>query len=71
VYIVRADKDVKGLPLPNETCLILTDEMPERKLITCAFVLAFKGDQLLLTNLNDRGWDIPGYGFLLCKDHVN
>jgi len=60
MYIVREDKDVIGLPIPNETRVVITEQMPEQHLITCAFVLAFKGNELLLTNLNDRGWDIPG-----------
>jgi 8-oxo-dGTP diphosphatase len=60
MYIVREDKNVKGLPEPNETRLIITDKVPELQLVTCSFVLAFKGDKLLLTNLNGRGWDIPG-----------
>jgi 8-oxo-dGTP diphosphatase len=60
MYVVREDKDVIGLPIPNETRLVITEQMPEQHLVTCAFVLAFKGNDLLLTNLNDRGRDIPG-----------
>lgn len=58
--IIREEKDVKGLPTPNETQSVLTDVLPRRELITCSFVLAFQEDALLLTNLNERGWDIPG-----------
>lgn len=58
--IIRVHKNVNGLPLPNETRLVLSDQMPDQKLITCSFVLAFKEGKLLLTNLNERGWDIPG-----------
>lgn len=58
--IVREHNDVKGLPLPNMTRLVVSDEMPSPNLVTCSFVLAFQGDRLLLAHLNDRGWDIPG-----------
>lgn len=60
MHIVRADKNVIGLPFPNETRLVITDQQPDQQCITCSFVLAFVGDRLLLTNLNARGWDIPG-----------
>lgn len=60
MHIVRADKNVNGLPLPNETRLIITDQQPDQQFVTCSFVLAFDGDKLLLTKLNARGWDIPG-----------
>lgn len=58
--IVRVHKNINGLPLPNETRLVLSDQLPAQELITCSFVLAFKEDKLLLTHLNKRGWDIPG-----------
>ncbi|OME92262.1 MULTISPECIES: NUDIX domain-containing protein [Paenibacillus] len=58
--IIREEKNVRGLPLPNETQLVLSEVIPRQELITCSFVLAFQEDALLLTNLNERGWDIPG-----------
>lgn len=57
---IREVRNVSGIPLPNETRLVLSDKLPEQELITCSFVLAFKENELLLTNLNERGWDIPG-----------
>lgn len=57
---VREAKNSKGLPLPNETCAVLTDQLPAAELITGAFVLAFREGELVLTNLYKRGWDIPG-----------
>ncbi|MFD1452311.1 hypothetical protein [Oceanobacillus sojae] len=39
---------------------IQDNNMPESKLITSVHGLCFKNDKLLLVNLNDRGWDIPG-----------
>ncbi|MDF2721395.1 MAG: hydrolase [Paenibacillus sp.] len=58
--IIRSHQNVTGLPLPNETQLVLSDLLPPQELITCSFVLAFQEDALVLTNLNERGWDIPG-----------
>ncbi|MBB4825170.1 8-oxo-dGTP pyrophosphatase MutT (NUDIX family) [Sporosarcina luteola] len=34
--------------------------MPERELITSAHAVCFHEEQLLIVNLNDRGWDFPG-----------
>lgn len=34
--------------------------MPERELITSVHAFCFHGGQLLMVNLNDRGWDFPG-----------
>lgn len=60
MIVVREHKDVEGLPLPNEVRLVISDVFPEKELITCSFVIAFEGDNLLLTKVSDRGWDIPG-----------
>jgi len=35
-------------------------QLPARNLITSVHGLCFKGDRLLLVNLNYRGWDFPG-----------
>ncbi|WP_270181324.1 NUDIX hydrolase [Alkalihalobacillus sp. CinArs1] len=35
-------------------------ELPERELITSVHGFCFKDGELLLVNLNDRGWDFPG-----------
>lgn len=40
--VLREDNNVDGLPLPNRTRLIITDRLPDNKLITCSFILAFK-----------------------------
>lgn len=60
MYVVREEKNIEGLPFPNKTRLIITQNQPDVQLITSVFVLAFKKDKLLLTNLRKRGWDIPG-----------
>lgn len=48
------------LPQPNELHLVLATDLPPRALITSALGLAFLDDRLLLTNLRQRGWDLPG-----------
>lgn len=53
-------RDLAWLPAPNEVHVHLTDELPPLPLITSAFALAFDGDRLLMTELRERGWDIPG-----------
>lgn len=37
-----------------------TTELPERKLITSVHAFCFDHDQLLMVDLEDRGWDFPG-----------
>lgn len=58
--ILQIEHDIAWLPKPNESLLVLSPILPAKELITTAFALAFSGDQLLLTNLVRRGWDIPG-----------
>ncbi|MCU6708901.1 NUDIX domain-containing protein [Paenibacillus sp. J5C_2022] len=60
MQVIRSHENVAGLPLPNETRLVLSEFLPQQELITSSFVLAFQENTLLLTNLNERGWDIPG-----------
>ncbi|WP_339253272.1 NUDIX domain-containing protein [Sporosarcina sp. FSL W8-0480] len=38
----------------------MRDLMPERELITSVHAFCFHEGQLLMVNLNDRGWDFPG-----------
>lgn len=58
--ILRLDHNIPHLPTPNEVALILDKELPPAPLITSALVLAFRDQDLLMINLNSRGWDIPG-----------
>lgn len=53
-------RDLAWLPAPNEMHLLLIDDLPPWSLITSAFAFAFEGDRLLMTELRERGWDIPG-----------
>lgn len=52
--------DIELLPKPNEYHLIQDDVAPPAVLTTGAFLLAFRGDRLLMTRLAARDWDIPG-----------
>ena len=58
--VIKTRYDLDWLPKPNEVRSILDTKLPPIDLVTSASVLAFQGDRLLLTNLVDRGWDIPG-----------
>jgi 8-oxo-dGTP pyrophosphatase MutT (NUDIX family) len=58
--IIQIDKDIDWLPKPNQLSTVISDVMPDRHLITCSFVLAFSNDEIILTDLHARGWDIPG-----------
>jgi 8-oxo-dGTP pyrophosphatase MutT (NUDIX family) len=58
--LVGVELDIPWLPLPNEVTVVLSPELPPTTLITSALALVFAGNRLLLTNLSQRGWDIPG-----------
>jgi len=52
--------DVASLPKPNSVVLVVCNEMPPEELVTSAFGLVFSDHGFLMTNLRNRGWDIPG-----------
>ncbi len=58
--ILRIEKNIEWLPKPNEGQIVLSSLLPSRELVTTALALSFADDQLLMTNLTRRGWDIPG-----------
>ncbi len=58
--ILRVEQDIPWLPKPNEGQVILATLLPPLELVNTALALAFVGDQLLMTHLTQRGWDIPG-----------
>ena len=60
MQIVGTGYNIPWLPLPNEIALILDDQLPPLPAITSALALAFDGERILMTNLRQRGWDIPG-----------
>jgi len=58
--LITVDRDISWLPTPGEGRLYITDELPPLELCRTAFGLAFNGDQVLMTRLKNRDWDIPG-----------
>ncbi len=58
--LVSTDRAIPWMPQPSEGRLYITDELPPREQLSTAFAFVFVGEQLLLTRLRDRGWDIPG-----------
>ena len=60
MQILGVGRDIAWLPLPNEIALILDTQLPPLPAITSALALAFDGARILMTNLRQRGWDIPG-----------
>lgn len=57
---IHIQEEIEWLPKPNRMSTVVTDQTPERHAVSCAFVLAFHGDAIVLTDLHERGWDIPG-----------
>lgn len=60
MQILGVGYNITWLPLPNEIALILDEQLPPLATITSALALAFDGERILMTNLCQRGWDIPG-----------
>jgi len=60
VQILRTDVNLEFAPQPNECQWILSQEPPTLTLSTSALALIFDADQLLMTQLATRDWDIPG-----------
>ena len=58
--LVRVRRDIPWLPAPGEGRLYITDELPAREQCGSAFGFVFVGEQVLLTRLHERDWDIPG-----------
>lgn len=58
--VVARHYDIDFVPAPNIAELILCDELPPEELVTSAFGFVFRDEALLMTNLRQRGWDIPG-----------
>ena len=58
--LVRTKSDIPWLPQPHEAHLYLTDEAPPPECCGSAFGFVFVGEEVLLTRLRERDWDIPG-----------
>jgi len=57
---VKTVNNLPWLPKPSEASLYLTDELPPKEQCATAAGFVFSGEQLLLTRLRDRDWDLPG-----------
>lgn len=57
---IQVKENIEWLPLPNESHVYLSSELPPGEQTTAAFIFLFREDSILLTNLNSRGWDLPG-----------
>jgi 8-oxo-dGTP pyrophosphatase MutT (NUDIX family) len=58
--VLKVERDIAWIPQPNESSLILTTVLPPLEAIATAFVLAFSGEEIVMSQLVERGWDIPG-----------
>jgi 8-oxo-dGTP diphosphatase len=58
--LVATDRTISWMPQPGEGRLYITDVLPPREQLSTAFGFVFVGEQILLTRLRDRDWDIPG-----------
>jgi 8-oxo-dGTP diphosphatase len=58
--LIHIDRAIPWLPQPGEGRLYVTDQLPPLALCRTAFGFAFNQQQILLTQLKRRGWDIPG-----------
>ncbi len=58
--LVKTVNDLPWMPKPSKACLYITDEIPPIEQCATAFGFVFRGEQILLTRLRDRDWDIPG-----------
>jgi 8-oxo-dGTP pyrophosphatase MutT (NUDIX family) len=58
--LVKVNREVSWLPKPNEARQYITDELPPLEICRTAFCFAFNGENVLLTRLKKRDWDIPG-----------
>jgi 8-oxo-dGTP pyrophosphatase MutT (NUDIX family) len=58
--ILQITQNLPWLPQPNESCIVLSSQLPPDEMLSTALVLAFDRDRLLQTKLAARGWDIVG-----------
>ena len=61
--LIKVDRNIPWALQPHEGRLYITDEIPDQEQCATAFGFVFVDDQILLTRLRDRDWDVPG-GFI-------
>ena len=52
--------DAKWLPAGSSVRIFRTAALPAQHLTTSAYVMLFRGEDILLIQDRERGWDIPG-----------
>jgi 8-oxo-dGTP diphosphatase len=58
--LFRSWQDDTRFPVPNTVSVVVGARLPRQDLVTGAYVLAFRGHDLLMVYLGSRGWDVPG-----------
>ena len=58
--LIKTDQSMPWLPKPGECRLYITDELSAREQCSTAFGFVFVDENILLTRLRKRDWDIPG-----------
>jgi 8-oxo-dGTP pyrophosphatase MutT (NUDIX family) len=58
--LIKVDHNIPWVPKPGEGRLYITDEMPPHEICGTTFGFVFKVENMLLTSLRNRDWDIPG-----------
>lgn len=61
-FTIARQNDLDWLPQPNRAAWVVGGDIPQAKLTTTAFVLAFKQNQLLMAKIghSNRGWNPLG-----------
>jgi 8-oxo-dGTP diphosphatase len=58
--LVKTVHDLPWMPKPCTARLYITDQVPPMEQCATAFGLTFRGEDILLTRLVARDWDLPG-----------
>ncbi|WP_179290399.1 NUDIX domain-containing protein [Shouchella clausii] len=58
--IIQEQLNNKSLPCPNIIQMVLSNVPPATYLVTAVHCLLFFEERLVLTRLENRGWEIPG-----------
>ncbi|PAD41592.1 NUDIX hydrolase [Shouchella clausii] len=58
--IIQEQLNNKSLPCPNIIQMVLSNVPPATHLVTAVHCLLFFEERLVLTRLENRGWEIPG-----------
>lgn len=56
----KPSNKLSWLEQPHDYKIVLEKEIPDFSCVTSAFAFSFKGEQLLMANVRERGWNVPG-----------